>query len=318
MTDDIRNRITLYLYGELSAEEETRFEEELGRSAALAAAVEEERLLIETLRRRAVIEFSPADLAECRMNLMQAIRRESEVAHKQSWFARIGAFLNPISSPSWAWQGALALVLVAGGFWGGRATQQFRMAFFDHLPIGQDSVPIDGAALASFEDIPDVRTVSTGFGSSAVEIVVEERRTIRGSANDPQIQALLIAMSRSSNSGRRLDMIDLLRQRADDRQVRGALIKAMLEDENGGARLKALEALAPYKKDIDVRHALITTLRNDSNPGMRVNAVELLTAEPDRELVEVLQDVVRYEPNGYVRLRSEQTLAELNASIGLY
>ncbi len=178
--------------------------------------------------------------------------------------------------------------------------------------------PLDGAALAAYEDIPDVRSISNGAGPSSVEIVVEERRTIRGDANDPQIQALLIAMSRSSNSGRRLDMIDLLRQRADDPQVRAALVKAMLEDENGGARLKALEALAPYKEDIDVRHALMTTLRTDSNPGMRVNAIELLTARPDRELVEVLQDVVRDEPNNYVRLRSEQTLAELNASIGLY
>jgi len=96
----------------------------------------------------------------------------------------------------------------------------------------------------------------------------------------------------------------------------GAL--SLVEKKDGGARLKALEALAPYKQDIDVRHALMTTLRNDSNPGMRVNAIELLTAHPDRELVEVLQDVVRYEPNNYVRLLSEQTLAELNASIGLY
>jgi hypothetical protein len=318
MTDDIRNKISLYLYGELSAEDETRFEEELGSTPTLAAAVEKERLLLETLRLRATLDFSPADLAECRMDLMRAIRQESEVAQKQSWLSRLGAFLNPTAT-SWAWQGGLAFVLVAAGFWGGRATQQFRMAFFDRQPTAdQGALSIDGGALASYEDIPDVRTVSTGFGSSAVEIVVEERRTIRGSANDPQIQALLIAMSRSSNSGRRLDMIDLLRQRADDRQVRGALVKAMLEDENGGARLKALEALAPYKQDADVRHALITTLRNDSNPGMRVNAIELLTANPDRELVEVLQDVMRYEPNSYVRLRSEQTLAELNASIGLY
>jgi len=318
MSEDIRNRISLYLYGELSAEEETQFEEELGRSATMAAAVEEERLLIETLRQRATLDFSPADLGDYRIDLMRAIRQESVIAQKQSWLSRLRGFFNP-TTPNLAWQGALALVLVAGGFWGGRATQQFRMAFFDQQPVVEHSaIPIDGGALASYEDIPDVRSISTGPGSSSVEIVVEERRTIRGNANDPQIQALLIAMSRSSNSGRRLDMIDLLRQRADDPQVRGALVKAMLEDENGGARLKAIEALAPYKQDIDVRHALITTLRSDSNPAMRVNAIELLTAHPDRELVEVLQDVVRYEPNTYVRLRSEQTLAELNASIGLY
>jgi hypothetical protein len=318
MTEDIRNKVSLYLYGELSAEDETQFEEELGRSATLAAAVEQERQLIETLRQRATIDFGTADLADCRMDLMRAIRQESEVAQKQSWFSRLRAFFNP-TTPNLAWQGALALVLVAAGFWGGRATQQFRMAFFDQQPVvEQGSIPIDGAALASYEDIPDVRSISTGPGSSSVEIVVEERRTIRGNANDPQIQALLIAMSRSSNSGRRLDMIDLLRERADDPQVRGALVKAMLEDENAGARLKALDALAPYKQDVDVRHALITTLRTDANPGMRVNAIDLLTANPDRELVEVLQDVVRYEPNSWVRLRSEQTLAELNASIGLY
>ena len=40
MTEDIRNRVSLYLYGELSAEEETQFEEQLGRSAALSAAVQ--------------------------------------------------------------------------------------------------------------------------------------------------------------------------------------------------------------------------------------------------------------------------------------
>lgn len=318
MSEDIRNRISLYLYGELPAEEETQFEEELGRWAALAAAVDEERLLIETLRQRVTLDFSPADLAECRMDLMRAIRQEGVIAGKQSWLSRLAASFRP-STPNLAWQSALALVLVAGGFWGGRATQQFRMALFDRQPAAErSSASLDGAALAAYEDIPDVRSISTGPGSSSVEIVVEERRTIRGDANDPQIQALLIAMSRSSNSGRRLDMIDLLRQRADDPQVRGALVKAMLEDENGGARLKALEALTPYNQDIDVRHALMTTLRNDSNPGMRVHAIELLTAHPDRELVEVLQDVVRYEPNSYVRLRSEQTLAELNASIGLY
>ena len=316
MTEDIRNRISLYLYGELPAGEETRFEEELGRSAALSAAVEEERQLIETLRRRAAIEFGPAQLADCRQDLMQAIRRENIVTGKLSWVSRLRALFTPVM-PQVAWQGALAMVLVAAGFWGGRATQQFRMAFFDQRSVAEHS-GIPGAALAAYEDIPDVRSISTGPGSSSVEIVVEERRTIRGDSNDPQIQALLIAMSRSSNSGRRLDMIDLLRQRADDPQVRGALVKAMLEDENGGARLKALEALAPYKEDMDVRHALITTLRSDSNPGMRVNAIDLLTADPDRELVEVLQEVVRYEPNSYVRLRSEQTLAELNASIGLY
>jgi HEAT repeats len=316
MTEDVRNRISLYLYGELSAEEETRFEEELSGSSALSNAVEEERLLIETLRQRAEFDFGPAELADCRTDLMRAIRQEAVAAKKLSWPSRIAALFDS-RFPSYAWQLGFALVLVAAGFWGGRATQQLRASFGQEPTVAQ-ATPIEGASLASYGDVPDVRSISTSPGGSRVEIVVEERRTIRGDADDPQIQALLIAMSRSSNPGMRQDTIDLLKPHANDDQVRGALVKVMLEDENGGVRLDALEALAPYKDDSQVRQALMAALRQDANPGMRVNAIELLTANPDRELVDVLQDVVRYDPNSYVRLRSEQTLEQLNASVGMY
>ncbi len=309
MSEDLRNRISLYLYGELPTDEEARFEEELAASPQLAAAVEEERQLIETLRARKTLEVSHEEVDSFRAELMQTIRLESAAEAKRPWYYRIADWLDA-GVPSYAWQGALAVVLVAAGFWGGRTTQQLRESFTE-TPMAQTTP-------ASYDNIPDVRSISTGPGGSGVEIVVEERRTIRGNPQDPQIQSLLIAMSRSSNEGMRLETIDLLRDRTDNLQVRQALVQSLLEDENGGVRLAALDALAPHIDVVEIRRALMSSLRQDSNPGVRVQAIQLLTANPDRELVDVLQDVVRYDPNSYVRLRSEQTLAELNASIGLY
>jgi hypothetical protein len=247
---------------------------------------------------------------------MQTIRQEASAAEKRSWISRLSDFFD-LRVPSFAWQAGLAVVLITVGFWGGRTTQLLRTAP-DTAIVAEQQIPFGGSPLDPYEDIPDVRSITTGPGGSGIEIVVEERRTIRGNPNDPQIQALLIAMSRSSNAGMRLDTIDLLRQRTDDAQVRSVLLEAMLQDENDGIRLAALDSLAPYKDEVEVRQALMTSLRDDSNPGMRVGAIELLTANPNRELVEVLQDVVRYDPNNYVRLRSEQTLEALNASIGMY
>ena len=316
MTDDIRNRTCLYLYGELSAPDETQFEEDLATSSKLRAAVEEERRLIETLQARTSIEFSAVDVNAFRADLMQTIRQEAAAAEKRSWISRLSDFFD-MSVPSFAWQAGLAVVLITAGFWGGRTTQLLRTAP-DTSIVAEQQIPFGGSPLDPYEDIPDVRSITTGPGGSGIEIVVEERRTIRGNPSDPQIQALLIAMSRSSNAGMRLDTIDLLRQRTDDARVRSVLLEAMLQDENDGIRLAALDSLAPYKDEVEVRQALMTSLRGDSNPGMRVSAIELLTANPNRELVDVLQDVVRYDPNNYVRLRSEQTLEALNASIGMY
>lgn len=316
MTDDIRNKTSLYLYGELSAVDETQFEEELGQSPELRAAVEEERILIETLQARQTLEFPHNEVDELRADLMQTIRLESTAAAKRTWISRVAEYFD-LSVPSLAWQVGVAVVLITAGFWGGRTTELLRTTPATPT-VAEQRTPLGGTSLASFNDIPDVRSISTGPGGSGVEIVVEERRTIRGNPNDPQIQALLIAMSRSSNAGRRLETIDLLRQRTDDEQVRSVLVDAMLEDENDGIRLAALDSLVPYKDEAAVRQALMASLRGDSNPGIRVHAIELLTTNPDRELVEVLQDVVRYDPNNYVRLKSEQTLEALNASVGMY
>jgi HEAT repeat protein len=91
-----------------------------------------------------------------------------------------------------------------------------------------------------------------------------------------------------------------------------------LRDENPGVRLNALSSLASHHNDPEVRAALVQALQKDANPGVRVQAIDLLTDEPDAELTGVLQQLVRDEPNSYVRMRSEQALQAMNASVELY
>jgi len=93
------------------------------------------------------------------------------------------------------------------------------------------------------------------------------------------------------------------------------LLDSMLNDRNPGVRLKALEALSPHQDEPEVSRALIEVLRGDPNAGMRTSAINLLTEEPDRRLVGVLQELVETTDHDYVRLRSKRALQDLNASV---
>jgi HEAT repeat protein len=212
-------------------------------------------------------------------------------------------------------------MLLAVGFFGGRVTPGLwlRSDGAAGRPSGQaaarqqgllDTTPI---AVTSVQAMPNELS-----GAGEVEIIVEERRTIRGNPNDPIIRGLLINSVQSSHSGARLESLEALGRNLADDEIRQALIRAMVEDDNPGVRIKALEALAPHAKDPDVRAALVRSVHGDDNPGMRVMAIDLLTAEPDRELAGVLQQLMATETNNYVRMRCQRALLELDASVDVY
>jgi hypothetical protein len=316
MKDDIRDRITLYLYNELGEQEREALESELESNPQLARELEGERRFLRRLHERTEREAPHGLLAECRHDLMRSVyRRENE--RPQSW--SIGAWLAdaaaPLRSLRMAWQPTAALALLFVGFYAGRT--------LDHLPrfdvAPAEGQPVTEASLiGSGGSLRDIQSVQVDPESGSVEIVLEEitRRTIRGSSQDPNIRSLLITtVTDYPNSGVRLESLDALMPRAADREVRRALLATMVGDGNPGVRLKALDALKPHHDNPEVRQGLVRILQQDDNPGMRVGAIELLTENPDRELVGVLQSLVEQEPNNYVRLRMLRTLHDLNASV---
>jgi len=313
MSETREQQIDLYLYGEMPYADRDAFEAEIGGSEELAQQVETQRKFLRAMNEREPAEVSEALLAECRHDLMREIYRERQgvpaaAAAGPGWWAR---FIEGLNGMRVAWQPTAAVALLALGFWGGRMAPGVltgvggsNQASF----VGEASDPVGG----------DVRSVEFSPESGGVEIVLEQRRTIRGNPDDPLIRGLLISNVQSPNSGVRLETLEALQPRTEDSDIRTALISVMLGDDNPGVRLKALEMLAAHRAQPEVRDALVESLRRDPNAGMRVQAVDLLTDAADREMVGTLQELVRDEQDNYVRYKVERLLHDMSASVDLY
>ncbi len=157
--------------------------------------------------------------------------------------------------------------------------------------------------------------------SGKVQIVVEEtrQRVLSGAIDDRNIQDLLVEAARDpEDAGLRVESVDLLKSRPQTPEVRDALLYVLERDPNPGVRLKALEGLKDSSADAQVRQALTRVLLTDANPGVRTQAIDVLVQHKNDSMVGALQELLRKEDNGYVRLRCQKALHEMNASVETY
>ena len=158
-------------------------------------------------------------------------------------------------------------------------------------------------------------------GAGKVQIVLEEtrQRVLSGRVEDQSIQNLLLAAARDpQDAGLRVESVDLLKSGPDSAEVRNALLYALQHDSNPGVRLKALDGLKNSAADAQVRQVLTQVLLHDDNPGVRTQAIDLLIQHKEDRMVGLLQELMRKEDNGYVRLRCKKALHEMNASVETY
>ncbi len=302
--EEVRKALSLFLYGELSLEQEQSFQDHLDGCASCRQALDEERALHEALDASA-LEPSAELLRACRRELRLRLGLEPQprslAARLRAWFSPRAGFLGFLPRP------ATAVALIALGFFGAR--------WMGRTP---PSAPADIPAERQIASIrflePDPR--------GGVRIAVEEtrRRIITGRPEDEAIQRLLLAAAReAADPGLRLESVELLGSRADHQAVRSALLEAIQSDPNPGVRLKALEALKPFASDPEVRQTLARVLLEDQNPGVRIQIIDLLVQQPPQQtLVGLLQELLNKEQNSYVRLRTQQALEALNASVGTF
>lgn len=305
--DSVGKLIPLYFYGELSADEEDRFEQHLESCAACTSEIEHHRALVAALDSRQV-SVPPHLLDDCRGDLMAAIQggapRALPTLKKGPWtlfleamgatFGNLGRFRQPVG----------ALALVALGFGAARFTGTSTPT----IPVN----PSDDV----FATVRSVRSAPSG----QVQIAFDEtrRRTLSGRPEDQAIQKLLLAAAHEENAAVRVESMDLLKERTGSSEVRDALLNAVAHDPNDGVRLKALEGLKPLASDAQVRKTLSQVLLADTNPAVRMQVVDLLVAHRDDSIVGVLQGVVKREDNNYVRQKLEKALKEMNASVGTF
>jgi len=302
-----KTRISWYLYEELDEAERAAVEEHLESCPGCAAEMERERKFLAQLDARPALEPAAALLAECRHDMMRSIYR-AERLDREAALAGVSPW--QLLRQVWSWLGdwrqpVSAACLLALGFFGGWQVRE---------RARPGALPLD----LSQASIANISLVSQDPGDGRVEVAFDElqRRTVSGQIQDPEIQKLLIHATRSYvNPGVRLDTIDILKQRAANRDIRDTLLHLVASDRNSGVRLKAMEGLKQYGPDPDVRRILVGVLTGDDNPGMRVQAIDILAGAQDRNLVGILQGVAEREPNNYVRMRCQEALRSMNASV---
>lgn len=294
--DTIREQLSLYLYGELSAEEEARLERHLTACADCRRRLEEEKLLHRALDLAGAAP-PPDLLAACRSSLPATLSRRGRLERLRALARLPGRLASLVPKP------ARAVALILLGFVGARFTSGPPIAL----------APSEGVTLR-------VRSAEAG-PSGEIRLVVEESRPkiVEGAPGDENIRRLLIGAVRDPvDPGLRAGAIELLRRAPQSPEVRDALLDALQHDPNPGVRLRALEGLKPYAEDPEARQTLSRVLLGDGDPGVRTLAVDLLASSRDPDVVEALQELLTRENDAYVRTRSQRALQAMNASLGIF
>lgn len=304
--DTARQQLVLFLYGELTFDEEEVLERHL--DACLDCRQERARLeKIGSLIDLAEPEVPAGLLARCRRDLASAVEQE---VRRPSLTSSLRVFWRKwvVNPPLWLRPlGAAAMLAV--GFFGARFVP-------DHsTTLAQMGVPQDPPPVIS-----KVRLVNPDeTGQVRVQYDEVRQRELRGHLGDDRIRRLLLAAATdSADPGLRVDSIDILKNQTSDNEVRRALLNALRSDTNSGVRLKALDALRPYARDPETRKVLAQVLLSDDNPGVRTQAIDLLVQSKEADVAGVLQQLLHSEQNSYVRSRSQKALNDMKASVGTF
>jgi hypothetical protein len=292
--ETVNTQLPLFVYGELSFDEEEHVQQHLDVCEACRSALERLQSLHAALD---MVEPDPGIslLADNRRALRLRIATAGDArARRRAWI------------PTWLARPVAAAALVALGFFGARAIPSDAGAFSGELSRASVSEP---AATR-------VRYVEPSE-SGDVRILVEEirQRVLSGRMDDEPIRRLLLTAARdSSDPGVRVETMDLLKSQPQSEDIRQALLHALRHDTNAGVRLKALEGLRGFAQELETRRVLAEVLLTDENPGVRTQAIDLLTQQPEPQIVGVLQELMAQEDNSYVRLKCQKVLHDMNAS----
>ena len=295
--EQVRENLSLMLYGELPFTEEEAVQSHLADCADCRAAWVAEQHWHEELA-VATVEPPAGLLVQCRQRLRATLPETPARGRLALWFSNLNWGLT--AKP------ALGLALVALGYFGARFP----------LFTGAGANLAAGAARVRFVEAD---------AAGNVRIVVDETqpRIVTGRADDPEVRRWLLAAAREAGDpGLRAETVALLQGGAEVLDVRRALVAALESDPNAGVRLKAIEGLRLHASEPSTRQALMRVLNADDNPGIRSQAIDLLTEGApralDAQMVGMLQQLMRREENVYVRQRCEKALRMANASAEIF
>jgi anti-sigma factor RsiW len=310
--EEARKNLPLFLYGELSFDEEELVEVHIDECAGCQQALAREKALFAALDSVELVP-TPESLAESRAELRGRLAlateglRTSPMRGSGFWDKiREGFTINFHFAPGIAQVAGAAAMLVLGFLTARVAPNSF-------LGNWRSAGMVEPAT----SRVRYVEPVSPG----RVQIVLDEtrQRVLSGNVDDEAIQRLLLTAAKDpSDAGLRVESVDLLKNNSQSAEIRKALVYSLQHDPNAGVRLKALDGLKQFAQDPDTREALTQVLLKDDNPGVRTQVIDLLVERHTDAMVGVLQELLEKEDNGYIRMRCQKVLKEMNASAEMY
>lgn len=319
-------------------QEEANFSEALSAVPQASQDLDSSGILLSQFR---------SELAEKLDDLSNPVVKDETL--RFAWFRRL-MILHP------AWSGAALVILglvlgtQSGQWFAGRAESGSLAQAVNVRPGTQlTDDQLSKMAVAGINLTP---SSNSGMQNVRLQLSAEQPVVLTGNLDDSDVRRVLTYVVKNGerfNSGVRLDCLDALKARSQDKEVRGALLEAARKDPNPAVRLKALEALRDSSSDVVVRQALLDSLQHDANPGVRVEAVNLLVRSleqpndgmlaplPDMEdvpaapgselaapvsrkapdesmayLIQTLEQLQHKDPSRYVRLQSAVALRQID------
>jgi HEAT repeats len=355
--DEIAALLVFYLCDEVNDQERAAIEQHVAQCGACRTQLAEQREFQDAIdsipRAGDQLDATGILLSQCRSELAEKLDDLERPTVKEKvpalgWM-RGCMMLHPVWS-------AAALVLF--GLVAGTEYTQWSSTRNTFVPQGQ-VVNVRPASQLTEDQLSKMNVAGINFTPSPysgsknvrVRLSAEQPIELNGNLDDSNVRNVLTFVVKNGqrfDSGMRLDCLDALKSRAEDAEVRSALLAAARNDQNPAVRLKALEALRDAGVDAAVREALLDTLQHDSNPGVRVEAVNLLvrsleqaphesiaTPLPGPEapsegiiqagthvtgtdgsienVIRTLENLQHSDPSRYVRLRSASALREISA-----
>lgn len=257
--DSVTKALSLFLYGELSFEEEEAVHQHLDGCGDCRQALARERALHNALDEAAL--HPPADLlAVCRGDLRRNLGRES--ARRRNWLLRVWDWTGQPVSPGFLKPaGAVALLML--GFFAGRLLQ-----------------PVPGTAPAQTVYAEDAATRRLLFDAAGAvndpSLRLDSVAILGTRTGSPEVSRMLVRTVRSDpNPVVRLKAIDGLKSYGGQAEVREALSEVLLNDDNLGVRTHAVDLLRQHQ-DLALAGVLQQVMGKESNEYVRMQCQKML------------------------------------------
>ena len=257
--DSVVKALSLFLYGELTFEEEEAVHLHLDGCDDCRQALVRERALHDALDEVAL--QPPADLlAECRAGLRRSLDRES--VRRRNWLVRFWDWTGQPVSPGFLKPaGALALLML--GFFAGR--------LFQTGPTATPPQPVYQEDAATRQLLFDAAGAVNDPALRLDSVAILGERT-----GSPEVSQMLVRTVRyDPTPAVRLKAIDGLKSYGGQAEVRQALSEVLLNDDNLGVRTHAVDLLRQHQGPA-VAGVLQQVMGKESNDYVRMQCQKML------------------------------------------